>query len=54
MKQGRQVFLPLGGKIQLLSCPGGGKKKKTLKVKLYLENYQAVKLSKSFFFLSLR
>lgn len=51
MKQGRQVFLPLGGKIQLLSCPGGGKKKKTLKVKLY---YQAVKLSKSFFFLSLR
>lgn len=52
VKQGRQVFLPLGGKIQLLSCPGGGKGKKSLESKAILRKLPSCKV-KQILFLSL-
>lgn len=37
------MLLPLGGEVQLLSCPGKGKKKTLKRLKLNLENHHSIK-----------
>lgn len=49
---GKAGFSSAWRKDSASELPWKWEEKKALKVKLYLENYQAVKLSKSFFFLS--